>query len=187
MNNLLRSLSTQTRLSTLLILSLLVSGCSHSTLNETNQFSNITRVNNDHRLVQHDLDVLYATVYFIRPKTEHPQGFADAPVRVEVDGDTLMKLGKAEYTMIHVKPRRVSITMRNKTQVRGRWEVEEMTATRDFNFKPGETYFIMAQPIDGEYRGARFIPTSLDTFAAKQASKYLSPVGKARRQQIANL
>ncbi len=167
----------------------IISGCSnfHDKVNELNHFSNISSIKSSHPLIQHDLTVLYATLYFIRPKTEHAQGFADAPLTVEVDGKKLMNLAKAEYTMIHIKPRSVSISLLNKTQTRGRWELEEIKTTRNFDFKADETYFILAKPVDGEFRGIRFVPTSLNTVEAKKASRYLSPVGKALKHQIVDI
>lgn len=176
---------------TLMLLTMagMISGCSnfHNNINELNHFSNISSIKKSHPLVQHDLTVLYATLYFIRPKTEHAQGFADAPLKISVDGKKLMSLAKAEYTLLYIKPRSVDITMSNKTQTRGRWEVEEMKTTRHFDFKAGETYFILAQPIDGEFRGTRFVPTALNTAEAKRASRYLSPVGKALKNQIVDI
>jgi len=173
----------------LLITTGVLAGCSNfqAKLNELNQFSNISSINNDHPLIQHDLSVLYATVYFIRPKTEHPQGYADAPLQVDVDGEKLMMLGKAEYTMLYVKPRDVTVTMSNKTQTRGRWEIEKLSYTRRFSFEPGETYYILAKPVDGEFRGAHFIPTALTLIEAKKASRHLSPIARARKHQIINI
>jgi hypothetical protein len=89
--------------------------------------------------------------------------------------------------MLYVKPREVAITMSNKTQTRGRWEVEELSYTRRFAFESGQTYYIEAKPVDGEFRGAHFIPTELTLIEAKKASRHLSPIGRARKHQIIDI
>ena len=147
----------------------------------------VTDVNDDNSLIQTDLTRPYATVYFIRPKTEHPQGYADNKLAVEIDGEKLMELGKAEYTLVRLKPRDVTITLRNRTQFHGRWEVIEMDRSRSFSFEGGETYFILTDMINGEFRGVRFIPKSISLFDAKIAARYLSPAGQARDNPIENL
>lgn len=162
----------------LLLSAAVVSGCS---------MFRVSDVNDSHSLVQLELSRPHATVYFIRPKTEHAAGYADNVLDVELDGEDLMQLGKAEYTLVHLKPRDVTITLRNHTQVRGRWEVAEMSRSRQFSFKAGETYFIQTTMIDGEFRGAHFIPEALSLFDARAAVRYLSPAGLARETPISQL
>lgn len=134
----------------------------------------VTRVNHDHSLAQSDLSESYANVYFIRPNTEHPHGFADNPLVVDVNGERLMKLGKGEYTMARLKARDITVTMSAQTQVRGRWEVTEMKQDRKFNLEPGETYYILAKMVDGEFRGVTFIPESISQLEAGQIVPSLS-------------
>lgn len=138
-----------------------------------------TRVERGHSLIQQDLSEPYANVYFIRPNTEHTQGFPDNPLIVEVNGERLMQLGKGEYTLARLKARDITITMRAKTQVRGRWEVTGMAQVRKFNLEPGQTYFILAKNVDGEFRGVTFVPESISQFDAKQISAPLKATGAA--------
>lgn len=147
----------------------------------------VTNVNDDHSLIQPDLNRPLATVYFIRPTTEHPMGYADNKLGVEIDGEELMKLGKAEYTMVYLKPRDVTITLRNRTQASGRWEVTELERSRQFSFKAGEIYFILADMFDGEFRGAHFVPKSISLFDAKIEAEHLTPTGFARDNRIKDL
>lgn len=161
-----------------LLLSAVLSGCG---------LLRVSSVSDKHSLVQLDQSRPYATVYFIRPTTEHVAGYADNVLDVELDDEDLMMLGKAEYTMVYLKPRDVTITMRNRTQVRGRWEVAEMSRSRQFSFKAGETYFIQAKMIDGEFRGAHFIPEALSLFDARKAVRYLAPAGLAREYPVSSL
>ena len=162
----------------LLLSAAIVSGCS---------MFRVSDVNDSHSLVQLDQSRPYATVYFIRPATEHATGYADNVLDVELDDEDLMSLAKAEYTLVYLKPRDVTITLRNRTQVRGRWEVTEMSRSRQFSFKAGETYFIQTTMIDGEFRGAHFIPEALSLFDARKAARYLQPADLAREHPISNL
>ncbi len=168
---------TLTRLSILLALLLLVtlSACS------------VTQVHKKHSLIQADLSLPHATVYFIRPQTEHPLGLADNSLGVEIDNEKLISLVKGEYAMVRLTPRDVSVTLRNLTQTRGRWEVEEMARNRSFSFKSGETYFVVADMINGEFRGVRYVPKGVNQLEAKKISRHLRPSGQARKAKIADL
>jgi len=171
----------QTKLISLFVLLLsvtLLSGCG---------LLRVSKVDNTHGLVQMEQSRPHAKVYFIRPKTEHVAGYADNALAVELDGEELMKLGKAEYVLVYLKPRGVTITLRNRTQVRGRWEVTEMSQSRQFSFQADETYFIQTNMLDGEFRGARFIPEALSLFDARKAVRYLEPAGLARQYPISKL
>ncbi len=162
----------------LLLSAILLSGCG---------LLRVSKVDSTHGLMQADLNRPYAKVYFIRPKTEHVAGYADNVLDVELDGEDLVKLGKGEYVLIYLKPRDVTITLRNHTQVRGRWEVTEMSQSRQFSFKADETYFIQTRMFDGEFRGARFIPETLSLPAARETTRYLVPAGLARQHPISKL
>lgn len=147
----------------------------------------ITDVNNRHSLIQADSSRPHATVYFIRPKTEHPMGFAGNVLDVEADGEDLMALAKGEYTMVRLKPRDVRVTLRNRTQVRGRWELTEMARSRQFSFEAGKVYFVLADMFNGEFRGVRFTPKAISLYEAKHAVQHLEPAGQARQHPIAKL
>ena len=155
------------RLFCVAVLALLISACA------------VTQVNLKHGMVQGDLSKPYAKVYFIRPFTEHPMGFSDNDLAVDVDGKRLMSLTKGEYTLVYLKPRDITITMTIPAQVRGRWEVTDMSQSRRFNLEPGQTYYINARLLDGEFRGARFIPTAMSRHEAQQAVRHLRAVGDA--------
>lgn len=147
----------------------------------------VTAVNDAHSLIQADLNRPHASVYFIRPTTEHPMGYADNALDVEIDGEHLMALAKGEYTLVRLKPRDVTVTLRNRTQVRGRWEVTAMARSRRFSFEAGKVYFVLADMFDGEFRGVHFTPRSISLFEAKRAAQYLEPAGQARQHPIQNL
>lgn len=173
---------------TTLLCTAMLSACSIPDLEKFQEVIHVkTLINNNHSLIQKDLNSPYTTVYFIRPKSEHPAGFADNVLDVEVETEQLLKLGKGEYTLVYLKPREISITLRNTTQRRGRWEIAEMSGTRQFNLKEGATYFIVAEMIDGEFRGIHFIPESISKYDAQKLTRHLIPVGAARQHKIAEL
>ena len=155
-----------------LLASLLMSGCA------TNMFT-LTKVHG-HDIIQHDLDQPHASVYFIRPAAEHVLGYADNTLPVEVDGSRVVSIGKGEYTLLYIKPRRMSVTTITRTQTRGRWEVEDIRRTREFDIQAGHEYYIVLEPFDGEFRGAEHIPKAVDLHQARKLIKPLKAHGLAR-------
>ena len=99
----------------------------------------------------------------------------------------LMDLGKGEYTLIYLKPSQVNIALENLTQTRGRWEVEPMKQTRFFEFETNQTYYLIAQPFDGEFRGVHFTPELISKSKAQEITRYLKAVGNAETQPIEQL
>ena len=163
----------------------LAGGCSSSPFSSSLIHSNTAVL--AHKIVQKDASLPHAAVYFVRPKSEHYLGYASNRLDIDVDGEKLLNLGNGEYTLVYLKPRVINITLRNRTQVRGRWEVTEMAQSHQFSFEAGETYFIQTTMIDGEFRGAIFKPESLSLFDAKIATRYLAPAGPARTHPISDL
>lgn len=159
----------------LMVMALLLVGCSSTKLNAGNSF------------LQPDLTAEYAKVYFMRPPTEQPQGYADNPVTVEIDHEKLLELAKGDYALVYLKPRSVTISVRNLTQVRGRWEVTPQDRSRNFDFAAGKTYFILTRPVNGEFRGVAFIPEGVGLYEAKNIAKLLKPTGEAKAAKIADL
>ncbi|MFC1751115.1 hypothetical protein ACFL2V_20190 [Pseudomonadota bacterium] len=135
-------------------------------------------------MVQADLSKPHAKVYFIRPNTEHAMGFSDNDVAVDIDGTRLMDLTKGEYTLVYLKPRDITVTMTVPAQARGRWEVEDISQSRYFNLEPGQTYYLLASLLDGEFRGARFIPTAVSRYEAQQLVVHLRAAGNAKSRPV---
>lgn len=141
-----------------------------------------------HPMVRQNLNEPYAAVYFIRPNTEHVQGFPDNNLTVEIDGQQILSLAKGEYTLLNLKPwNKISVTLRNLTQVRGRWEITPEMRSSQIDFLGGQTYFIVTQPVDGEFRGVYFRPELVDLERAKQITTTLKPAGAAVRHPISIL
>ncbi|HEY4732556.1 MAG TPA: hypothetical protein VIH66_04845 [Gammaproteobacteria bacterium] len=146
-----------------------------------------TQVQTHHFLVQANTSAPHAKVYFLRPGTERAMGIADNAVKVELDRRPLITLVKGEYVLVDLKPGPVELTIKSLTNWGPHSMVKEMSGSHDFNFAEGGTYFIVISPVDGEFRGVFFQPEEADLFKAKEISKHLRPVGKARKAPIPGL
>lgn len=145
-------------------------------------------VQESHPLVYKGGDAPFATVYFIRPWTERAMGFSDNTLSVDLDGRPLLFLNKGEYTMVRLHPRvRATLTLRNQTEVGPDWRIKEMIKDYEYSFAAGGSYFVVIEPIDGEFRGVYFVPTNVDLFTAKEYAQALRPVGAARDLPLSNL
>ncbi|HHH36447.1 MAG TPA: hypothetical protein ENK48_06420 [Gammaproteobacteria bacterium] len=158
----------------LAVLALALAACSSS------------RINHRHPLLQKSAQAAPppARVYFIRPRTERYMGPADNRLRVEADRFPLMKLAKGEYTLIPMVPGEVWITVTNLTAWGPRNLMKEMTRSTRFRFRSGETYYLVFEPVDGEFRGVYFRVRPVDAFEARELVPYARPVGLARRAPL---
>jgi len=108
-----------------------------------------------------------ATIYWLRPNTERVMGIADNPVRVELNDEYLMMLGKGEYTKVNIVPRDYTITLRNKSEVGPHWSVKDMRKRSKWEFAAGNTYYLAVRAVDGEFRGVTFRAELLSEYDAK--------------------
>lgn len=157
----------------LLMLTALLAGCAG------------TRIDASHPLLTDEAAA--AKVYFIRPYTERYMGFADNAITVEADRMPLLRLVKGEYTLVHVRPGPVFLTVHSDTSWGHSHHIREMTRSRRFDFAPGETYFVSFQPFDGEFRGVHFEMRDVDLPRARELSRHLRVVGGARSAPIDRL
>ncbi|HFQ92352.1 MAG TPA: hypothetical protein ENK29_05695 [Chromatiales bacterium] len=146
-----------------------------------------TRIEDGHPLVREAPESEVAKVYFIRPRTERTMGFADNRLPVEADRFHLMTLAKGEYTMVPMVPGTVWISVTSMTHWGPRNEIKEMSRSRQFEFKAGETYFIVFNLVDGEFRGAFFLPEAVDIYTARELTRNMLPVGRARQAPVSSL
>ncbi len=143
-----------------------------------------TKLNEQHSSIEPQQQLAHAKVYFIRPWTEHPQGFADNPLEVFMGAEKLLDLRKGEYTLVAIKPQQTQITLKNLTQTRGRYELEKLERSRRFDFEADQTYYIVTEPFDGEFRGVHFTPEAKTKYEARDIVATLRTVGAARRSPI---
>lgn len=157
----------------LLMLATLLTGCAG------------TRIDGSHPLLTREEAA--AKVYFIRPFTERYMGFADNAITVEADRVPLLRLVKGEYTLAHIQPGPVFFTVHSDTSWGPEHQVKEMSRSRRFEFAPGETYFVVFRPFDGEFRGVHFDMATVGLEDARELSRHLRVIGAARATPIDRL
>ena len=149
---------------------------------------NGTEVNTANRLVSAAGEEQFCTVYFLRPLTERAMGFSDNALTIELDGSKLLSLEKGDYALVYMRPRvRTTMTVENETEVGPYWLPKKMTKNYEFGFTAGEAYFIVLEPVDGEFRGVYFTARNVDLYTAKQLTRNLRPAGDARKAPIGRL
>jgi len=146
-----------------------------------------TQIQSKHPLVQANASAPHARIYFIRPGTERTMGVADNVVNIELDQHPLIKLVKGEYVLVDLKPGEVTVTIKSMTSWGPQGKIKEMSRSKDFNFDEDDTYFIVISPVDGEFRGVFFLPKSVDYVTAREISRHLRAVGRARDYPIPEL
>lgn len=136
-----------------------------------------TQIVAGHPWLEPQTDALSATVYFLRPKTERSMGTADNAVRIDVAGQPLLMLAKGEYVLLHLRAGEAKVSVTCLSMMGPKDELREVTRTRTLSLAPGQTYFLLVEPIDGEFRGVRFIPRIIDLATAKELAQGLRAVG----------
>jgi hypothetical protein len=138
-----------------------------------------TTVKDDNPLVRSDPAAVYARVYFIRPRPERFMGMADNRVTIAANQQTLLKLVRGEFTYVDLKPGDVNIAITNQTTYGPSHTIKTMTRSRPFTFRAGQTYYIAVVPTDGEFRGVRFVPRTVDVDEARKMARRARAVGNA--------
>ena len=146
-----------------------------------------TSVRSTHPLIQQNLSVPHARVYFIRPRTERFMGMADNRVTVALDNQPLVDLVKGEYTLAHIRAGQAWVSIDNQTTFGPAHRVRDESRSRSFTFVAGNTYYIAISPIDGEFRGVYFLPRSLSFAEAQKVTRHLRAVGEARKNSIPDI
>jgi len=138
----------------------------------------VTTVDRDHPLLRPKSDGLATKVYFIRPRTERYNGAADDRIRVEVGRNPLMVMGKGEYTLLRLLPGKARVKVYSDTTWGPKHEFDTRVHSREFDFKPAETQYIVMTLVDGEFRGAYYKPEMIDAKRAAGLIKGAVPVGE---------
>ncbi len=142
-----------------------------------------TSIDSRHSLIQKGSGN-YAAVYFIRPDTERYMGATDNRITIELNREELLKLVKSEYTLVHLKPGEVDLTIKSLTIAGPFRQFKDMERTKRFDFRAGATYYISIEPVDGEFRGTYFQPHLVGLAAAKEMSRFLRATGPARQAPL---
>lgn len=142
----------------------------------------MTKLNKDHPLAQ--VEGGGARVYFLRPETERRMGFPDNPVRLTLNDEFLLSLGRGEYTVMSLVPREYTLAVSNETEAGPHWAVKTLTRNYNFEFQGGATYFVVLRAVDGEFRGVYFVAETVDVADAQRMAAQLRPVSVSGDQQI---
>lgn len=145
------------------LLSMILSGCTG------------TKVIQESEALQANLNQPYSTVYILRERPRYISGLPDQPIKIDINGYEVGALSYSEYIMLRIVPTEGTIRF-TSLDVFGavpepRWMVGEET----FNFAAGQTNFIRAKFIDGEFRGAYFVPERIEFNLARELAKTLKP------------
>lgn len=143
-----------------------------------------TEVNRSHPLVAEAPGDQSAKVYFIRPQTERYLGVADNAITVEADRVPLLEMAKGEYALMHMAPGAMWVTVRNLTSWGPGHDIKEMSRSKGFDLVAGQTYFIVMEAVDGEFRGVHFEPREVDIVRAEMLTRHLRAVGEAGEDPI---
>lgn len=146
-----------------------------------------TSVEKTHPLVEAQPDVAAARVYFIRPFTYRERGVADNPVKIELNGMSLLKLGKGEYTMLRLKPGKARLTTRNRTTFTNKNEPVEMTREATLDFTQDKVYFLHVRQVNEEFRGVYYLVEPVDLATAKGLIEDAAVIGAARGARIEDM
>ena len=111
-------------------------------------------------------------------------GATDNRISIELDKEPLLKLVKSEYTLVHLKPGEMDLTIKSQTIAGPFREFKDMKRTTRFEFEAGSTYYISIEPVDGEFRGTYFQPHLVDLAAAKEMSRFMRASGPAKRAPL---
>jgi len=169
-----KAISVFSVMSLTIVLSLSVTGC-------------WTTVKDNHPLVVKNAAGPHAKVYFIRPRTERFMGMADNRIKILLDNVPLMDLVKNEYTLVDIEPGFRLITAENQTTYGPAHKIKTEKRSSGFTFLAGNTYYVLINPIDGEFRGVIFIPNLIDLKNASRLARNLRAVGQARGNAIPDL
>lgn len=129
-----------------------------------------------------DAGAPHATVYFIRPEIQRTRGVADNAVSVELGRDKVLELGLGEYVRLQVQPGATDVILRSLTYMTSNPMPVEVWRSRRYDFRAGETYYVVARQHHEEFRGTYFTPERIDRRQANDLARGLKPVGELARQ-----
>ncbi|MBL1278435.1 MAG: hypothetical protein COB30_020365 [Ectothiorhodospiraceae bacterium] len=117
-----------------------------------------------------------ATVYFIRPTAYKSKGVANDPVRIEFQGQTLLRQDEGSYTLLYLKQSKGTLKVHSKTLFTDKRDPVDVWRSREYKFIVGKTYFIYIRQINEEFRGVFYEPEPISLREAKALIK----IGKGR-------
>ncbi|MCF6217538.1 MAG: hypothetical protein L3J62_03590 [Gammaproteobacteria bacterium] len=146
-----------------------------------------THVIEDSPILQPNLDQEYSTIYILRERPRYPTGFPDQPIKIDINGYDLGKLSYSEYIMLRIKPTEGTIRFLSLDLYGPIKEPRQLAGEETFNFAAGQTNFILAKFIDGEFRGAYFVPERIEFNRARKLAEKMKPYKIKKGQRITDL
>ena len=128
-----------------------------------------------------------ANVYFIRPRPLKSKGVADEAVRIEFQGQELLKIDEGSYTLLHIKPSKGQLKVFSWTQFTNKERPIEVWRAREYKFIEGKTYFVYIRQINEEFRGVFYDPEPVGLDEAKKLLASTFARGAARKAPIDKL
>ncbi len=129
----------------------------------------------------------HSTLYFIRPTLQRTRGVADNDINIELDNKLALTLSLGEYAAVNIKPQKINVTLTNLSYITAHVMPDEVKRSKRFDFAAGETYFILTDFRQEEFRGVYFKPVILEREKALSMIKTLKPAGKIARNNADKL
>jgi hypothetical protein len=96
------------------------------------------------------------------------KGAANAPVRIEFQGQPLLTQDEGNYTLLYLKPSKGLVKIFSKTAFTNRRLPVDVWRDREYKFIAGKTYFIYVHQLNEEFRGVFYEPEPVSLRVAKQ-------------------
>ncbi len=145
------------------VIAVMVSGCSG------------TQIIEDSPVMQLNPEQPYSTVYILREHPKYRTGFPEQPIKIDINGHDVGSLSYGEYIMLKIKPTEGTIRFTSLDIYGPVPDPRELSGEETFNLAAGQTNFIRVKFIDGEFRGAYFVPERIEFNTAREISKRLRP------------
>lgn len=129
----------------------------------------------DSQALQLNLEQEYSTIYILRENPNYLTGFPNQPIHIDINGYDIGALSYGEYIMLHIKPTEGTIRFTSMDIYGSIQKPRELSGEETSNFAAGQTNFIRTRFIDGEFRGAYFVPERIEFNLARELAKELKP------------
>ena len=137
--------------------------------------------------LQHNLNQPYSTVYILRERPRYISGLPDQPINIDINGYEVGSLSHSEYIMLRIVPTEGTIRFSSLDIFGNDPQPRWLNGEETFNFAAGQTNFIRTKFIDGEFRGAYFVPERIEFNLARELAKILKPFNIEEGQRITDL
>jgi len=134
-----------------------------------------THLIDDSQALQLNLEQEYSTIYILRENPKYLTGFPNQPIRIDINGYDIGALSYGEYIMLRIKPTEGTVRFSSMDVYGSIQKPRELSGEETFNFSAGQTNFIRTRFIDGEFRGAYFVPERIEFNLARELAKELKP------------